>query len=196
LLSRRPEVSGWGKLDAARLRELVGAWADEHYVLCVFHHAAGELHWVLHGTYAGHGAASKVAAVHDRGVQLMLAAVVEGGAAAGVELGGVLECGNDALDDVEAGVAAGEHIAAEGDGALEVGLDCCEVSVGRAGPGAGAAMHGDGVVEARVFSSVSDINSRGSDRHQNKYVKQLMVEGYVHGSIVNQILRPHLAPGQ
>ena len=107
-LGRREPV-GIDHLDALLARELLGAFAAEEHVRRILHHRASQADRVPYVGHPGHRPGGAVAAVHDRGVELVDAIVGEHRAAPGVEPGIVLEHHDRGLDRVERAAAFGEH---------------------------------------------------------------------------------------
>jgi len=92
-----------------RLREGVGALADQQHVLAVVQHAAGERDRVDDAADAGDGAAVEAIAFHERGVHLDGAGRRQHGAVAGVEAGVIFEHTHGGLDGVERAAVLGQH---------------------------------------------------------------------------------------
>jgi hypothetical protein len=92
--------------------EPVGADTGEQHVAGLGHDEPSEADRVFDGAYARDGAGGSLTAVHDGGVELVLALGVHHGALAGVEARVVLHDADDGLDHVEPLVAGGERGAA------------------------------------------------------------------------------------
>jgi hypothetical protein len=105
----RPEPRGVDLLESGRQCEGIRADAGEHDMWGVCHHRPGEADGVAGAGDAGNRSGAALAAVHDRGVEFDGAVGGEDRAAAGVELGRILEASHRRLDRVECAAARRQH---------------------------------------------------------------------------------------
>src|SRR5690606_29406259 len=147
----RAEVSLIDQLDSVPLGERERALAAQEHVRRVLEHETGEDDRILHRAEPGHGAGAERRAVHDRRIELVLAALVEDRAFTGVEERRILEPLDGILDGIERRGAAAEprrsrseHVGKRGTD-LRVALLCAQfltagacTAVYRERPGPGA----------------------------------------------------------
>jgi hypothetical protein len=103
---RGVEVTGWHQFESAGERELLGAAAAQKHVLGVLHHGTREFDRILDMRQAADRSGHSRGAVHDGGIQLVVAVESEHRAMARVEQRIVLEQHDGPRHRIEAGAAA------------------------------------------------------------------------------------------
>ena len=110
------EVFGRGEFQALSARELFRAAPDEHDVRGFFQDGASGGDGIFEAGDGGDGSGHQGAAIHDGGVEFVLAAAVEDGSFARVEEGRIFEDADGLLHGVQAGAAFLQDGVAGGEG--------------------------------------------------------------------------------
>ena len=115
------EIRRVDEFDANRLRECLGAGAGQHHVRRFLHDRSREQDRILDAAHTGDRAGAQGRAVHDRGVEFVVAVIGEHRALAGVEARRVLEYEDRLGDRIHAAAAAFQHRVAGIERRFEIG---------------------------------------------------------------------------
>ena len=89
--------------------EFIRSTTAEHYVLRVFHHPSGGRDGIFYVLHTRHGTGFQVLAIHDGGIQLMLAGVGEYRPFSGVEERIILQKSDNGLYYVQGRLSVSQH---------------------------------------------------------------------------------------